>query len=140
MRRTSLIRDAVDYFVYLAHSIFDSRKMNETAREQEVIARINTFIETNLAGDLSLTRIGDSVGFNPSYLSRMYKQLTGEGLHEYITKMKLYKAKELLNLPQMKVHEISSELGFESPAYFTKFFKRATNLTPSEYREKQVRW
>lgn len=127
--------EAMDYLAKVAESIFDYSQSNVAELELKVIATIKRYIEENLAGDLSLTRIGEVVGFNPSYLSRLYKQLTGEGLFEYITEVRLNKAKQLLKNPLLKVHEISMELGFESAAYFTKFFKRATNLTPSEYRE-----
>ncbi|MFB9277534.1 response regulator [Cohnella cellulosilytica] len=138
LNRHSSWEDAVDYIARLAEAVFDAQKTDIGERELEIVARINTYIEDNLAGDLSLTRIGEEVGFNPSYLSRLYKQLTGEGLHDSITRMRLNKAVELLTQPSTKIHEISSALGFESPAYFTKFFKRVTNLTPSEYREKEL--
>ncbi|WP_281426384.1 response regulator [Paenibacillus agaridevorans] len=127
--------DAMEYLAKVAEAIFEYSQSNVAEIELKVIATIKRYIENNLAGDLSLAKIGEVVGFNPSYLSRLYKQLSGEGLFEYITEVRLNKAKQLLRNPLLKVHEISMELGFESSAYFTKFFKRATNLTPSEYRE-----
>lgn len=126
---------AVQYLQGIADLLFSVKNDDLDERDREVIRKIKRYVEQNLAGDLSLTHIADLVGFNRSYLSRLYKQKTGEGLSEYILDMRLKKAKELLRQPAIKIHEISEALGFESAAYFTRFFKKMTNLTPTEFRE-----
>ncbi|GBG05739.1 DNA-binding response regulator [Paenibacillus agaridevorans] len=126
---------AVHYLQQTAEVIFSHKKEDIAERDREVVRKIKQYIKQNLAGDLSLTRIASLVGFNRSYLSRLYKQMTGKGLSEYIFEVRIHHAKTLLRQPQLKIHEISDLLGFESPAYFTRFFKKATNLTPTEYRE-----
>jgi two-component system response regulator YesN len=75
------------------------------------------------------------VHLNASYLSRLYKQVTGHGLAEYITEKKLEKAMDLLKKTSLKVHEIAGQIGWES-GYFIKIFKRNTRMTPQEFREK----
>lgn len=127
--------EATRYLQQTAEQIFSRKSADLVERDREVIRKIKRYVEQNLAGDLSLTRIAEVAGFNRSYLSRLYKQMTGVGLSEYILEVRLQKAKELLRQHTLKVHEISDLLGFESSAYFTRFFKRATNVTPTEFRE-----
>jgi two-component system response regulator YesN len=75
------------------------------------------------------------VFLTPSYLSKLFKQETGLTLTDYITEMRLRKAKYLLkNSPDLKIHEIGAEVGYGDPAYFNKLFKRVVGVTPNEYK------
>lgn len=138
LTRYDLHRDwneAAAYISALAGMIFRNRQKGRNDQEHEVVKKVNHYIELHLAGDLSLTQISEAVGHNPSYLSRLYKQITGEGLSETITAARLAKAKQLLQDTDFKIHEIAAAVGFVSPPYFYRFFKKCTNLTPHEYRE-----
>lgn len=127
-------QDTVDALLRTAELIMQDQQAHLESRDTETIALIKRHIYAHLREDLSLVRLAELVGFNPSYLSRLYKQETGQGLSDFITQVKLERAKELLAQPHVKINEVSEALGFESPAYFTKFFKRATNLTPTDFR------
>ena len=65
-----------------------------------------------------------------------FKKTYGKTFSEYIWDFKLKKSQELLKHSNLKIHEISEKLGFESCAYFGKFFKKMTGMTPKEYRMK----
>lgn len=110
-----------------------------TARRQSrpggVIERIRRFIEDHYSRDLSVTQIAEEVYLSPTYASLLYKQETGETLFEYLTKVRIDRAKELLRNPQYKFYEISEAVGYSDPSHFSKLFKRITGLTPSAYRE-----
>lgn len=111
---------------------------NRISKEKEsngVVECINRYIYENLDKDLSLARLADLVYFNPSYLSRYYKQMTGKNLIEHLNEVRLNKAKVLLADKQIKVNDIARKLGFNSPSYFTAFFKKLANITPQEYRD-----
>lgn len=86
---------------------------------------------------MSLTVISEKVHINPSYLSRYYKQITGRNLIEYIQSTKLAAAIAILANPQLKLNEIAAKLGFDSPSYFTTFFKKMTGTSPQEFRSVQ---
>ncbi|WP_339203082.1 response regulator [Paenibacillus sp. FSL K6-3182] len=122
-------------FTSYAKNIFEWQHAGMVVQEHELIQKIQHYVASHLSGDLSLSRIGEVVGHNPSYLSRLYKKLTGKGLSSYINEIRLEKAKRMLEQDGYKVHEIASELGFLSSQYFHRFFKKATHLTPQEYRE-----
>ena len=106
----------------------------DEVRRQEMLHAVTKFIDANLSGDLSLTRIADRVHFNASYLSRFFRKYSGMTISEYIWQKKLAVAKEQLADPSRRISEISESLGFVSRPYFTRFFKRMTGMSPKEYR------
>ncbi|RIX59250.1 helix-turn-helix domain-containing protein [Paenibacillus nanensis] len=125
-------------FVYLreaAESVFDYKNKDERDRASKVIERICQFIEDHLSEDLSLVRLAEIHFFNPSYLSRFFKQEFGMNVSEYIDKCRLRKAKEMLRNHEWKVRDVASAVGYEAAHSFTRFFKKMTGLTPQEYRD-----
>ncbi|SFS87691.1 response regulator [Paenibacillus sp. BC26] len=121
-----------------AEALFEHKKTDAETEGDEIIHKVNAFIQSRLGGDLTLNAIAQAIGHNPSYLSRLYKHKAGLGLSEYIMEARLRLAKELLAQPQYKISEVSKGVGFLSEHYFYRFFKRATKLTPQEYREQLV--
>lgn len=99
-----------------------------------LVEQIHRYVQDNLSGDLSLTAIAGAMHFNPSYLSRYYKQLTGRNLIEHIQSAKLNVAMELMTSTSLKLNDIAMRAGFDSYSYFTTFFKKMTGQTPQEYR------
>jgi two-component system response regulator YesN len=75
------------------------------------------------------------VSLHPTYLSRLFKQTTGIKLSEYIMQQKLELARRLLADKSLRIGEISTRVGFYTPSYFTRFFKRMTGTSPQEYRD-----
>jgi two-component system response regulator YesN len=127
--------DAVLFLEQTACLLIDQKLVDQRERTTSVVDQINDFIRIHLDQDLSLTVLGELVYLNPSYLSRVYKQTTGISLSDYIFDSRLLKAKELLQHSHIKVNEIGRQIGFESAGYFSRFFKKFTNLSPQEYRE-----
>ncbi|MEC0090734.1 response regulator transcription factor [Paenibacillus macquariensis] len=122
-------------FMLISKGIFERKMVGMNMQEHELIKKIQNYITSHMSSDISLTKIGEVVGHNPSYLSRVYKKLTGQGLSTYINEVRLEKSKSMLEQNRLKVNDISMELGFLSSQYFYRFFKKATNLTPQEYRD-----
>ncbi|MDF2669481.1 MAG: response regulator, partial [Paenibacillus sp.] len=96
---------------------------------------VNQYILSHLHDDLSLVRLAEVVFLSPTYLSKLYKQASGIGLSNYINEARITRAMELLKDNRYKIHEIAGMVGMESPTYFTRFFKRTTNMSPQEYRD-----
>lgn len=119
----------------LGETICIGKREQVEKSEHMLIDRIHRFIGDNLADDLSLARIAEVAYFNPSYLSRFYKQATGRNLSDYINETKAKAASKMLSDTQLKVNEIALKLGFESPSYFTSFFRKMVGKTPQEYRD-----
>ncbi|MDQ6417847.1 response regulator [Paenibacillus sp. LHD-117] len=130
-----------DGFIYLrgvAEAIFQHKNKDERDRASQVIEKICHFIENHLEDDLSLVRLAEIHYFNPSYLSRFFKQEYGSNLSEYIDKCRIRRAKELLKDADQKVRDVANAVGYEAAHSFTRFFKKATGMTPQEYRDSLI--
>lgn len=99
-----------------------------------VVQLVHQYVEANMTRYFSLSEIADHVSLNRTYLSRLYKQLTGEGVYEYVNRVKLAEAKEKLRQTNMKVQDIAAALGYLSAMSFIRFFKTQTGVSPQEYR------
>ncbi|RED56595.1 response regulator transcription factor [Cohnella lupini] len=123
------------YFADLFRMLFEWRNSTADSRTSEVVITIHDYVDKNMSKDLSLVHLADLVYLTPFYLSRLYKQTTGRSISDYITGCRLQTAKELLSGKALKIHEVGERIGFESPSYFTRFFKKLTGMTPQEYRD-----
>lgn len=126
---------ATAFLRMVSDAMFANRRQEHSARSDELVARLHQYIREHLHEDLSLVQLADKVYMNPSYLSRLYKGLTGIGLSDFIFSARMERAKELLLNPQYKVQEIGKKTGFDNAAYFARLFKKYTGFAPVEYRE-----
>ncbi|WP_308636358.1 helix-turn-helix transcriptional regulator [Paenibacillus silvisoli] len=129
----STARQAADYLRAFAGALLHCPGYRD---EGGWLESLHAYIEQHLDEDLTLTKLAETVYFNPSYLCRLYKQTTGRALFDYVAEAKLARAKRYLKeSPRLKVHEIARKVGFGSPAHFTRVFKKHSLLTPAQYRE-----
>lgn len=129
--------EALSYLSQLAECLFEQKHNDHIYSEDDLVKHIRLYVEHNLAGDLSLTRIGEVVGYNPYYLTKLYRRITNEALTDFIASVRLAKARKLLEQGDVIVQDISKSIGFMTEHSFYRFFKKATGLTPQEYRERQ---
>ncbi len=123
------------FFRGLARDLFSRMHSGNEEASSEVVRTIHEYIEANLHGDLSLNRLADLVYLTPFYVSRLYKQITHRSISDYIADKRVAAAKQLLGETPLKIHEVGMRIGYDSPAYFTRFFKKMTRMTPQEYRD-----
>lgn len=126
---------AAEYIQELSNAIFDTQKSDQDKISTAAVNYVQQYIQNHINEELSLGRLAELVYFNPSYLSRLFKQVTGMNLSEYIVEARILKARALLTQTDLKIHEITKLIGFESAAYFGRIFKKSVNMTPQEYRE-----
>ncbi|MGV2830887.1 helix-turn-helix transcriptional regulator [Myxosarcina sp. GI1(2024)] len=100
------------------------------------LRRVMTYIHEHLAGDLSLTEVASVVPLSAHYFATLFKQSTGETLLQYITRCRIERAKELLAKRTLAIADICQQVGFQDQSYFTKVFRRYSNMTPKAYRSK----
>ncbi len=110
-----------------------NRPMNQLVKKSML------FVHEHLTDDISLETIATAVNTNPSYLSRIFKKECGETLSEYITRLRIEKAKELLVLPDQLVYLVSESVGYHDSTYFSTIFKKYTGMSPTEYRNRFYR-
>ena len=92
------------------------------------------YIAENCTLPLSLESVADTFFVNKCYLSRIFKEITGFTINEYINVHRIRRAQELLSSTDMSVTDIASECGYESLTYFEKVFKTYREITPLKYR------
>ncbi len=99
------------------------------------IQKAKKFIADNYNKPLSLLSVSEMIGVSPSYLSRKFYSITGERFVDYILRLRISKAKELLHNSNLKIYEVSEAVGFDNNTYFCYCFKKREGQTPQEYRE-----
>ncbi|MDQ6422379.1 response regulator [Paenibacillus sp. LHD-117] len=99
------------------------------------VKKIQSFVEANLHLDVSLRALADHVNLHPTHLSKLYKIETGEGVSDFVSRLRMEMACHKLISTDKKVYEISADIGYLDPAYFIKVFKKQFGMTPQEYRE-----
>ena len=110
-------------------------RSNRLEMSGTAVETVKRWISANYNQHAELNHLANMVFLTPSYLSKLFKQETGMTLTDYIIEIRIRKAKQLLkNSPDLKVHEIGSEVGYPDPAYFNKLFKRIVGVTPNEYK------
>lgn len=101
----------------------------------DIVSKTKAYVKSHYREDIGISSIADSLGITPNYLSRLFKEQTGVRLKDYITHLKIDKAKELLASSGLSVKSIATEVGYYSSKHFSKVFLKATGSTPSEYRD-----
>ncbi|WP_378107390.1 response regulator [Cohnella cellulosilytica] len=94
------------------------------------------YIEEHYQEDISLQEVAGSIPMSESNYSRLFKKQTGVSFVEYLTQLRMEKAKELLLRPDEKVYEIALAVGYQDSRYFSQIFRKYTGDTPSEYRSR----
>lgn len=93
------------------------------------------YINCNYEKELTLENVAQKVGVSTYYFSRLFKLKTRKNFVDFVSELRVAKAKELLKDPKRSIKEIAYETGFNSQIYFCKVFKKTVNLTPMEFRE-----
>ncbi|MBB3126439.1 two-component system response regulator YesN [Paenibacillus rhizosphaerae] len=130
-----------DYFHGLESLIFllsdYVKRMRSMHFDQNEIQRAIVYIEEHYHENVNMAVVSNHVSLNYSYFSHAFKEYTGETFVSYLRKLRIRKAKELLNSTDLKVYEISEQAGFENVKHFTRVFKEMEGVAPLEYRSQQ---
>mgnify|MGYP001459889343 CR=1 FL=1 len=97
------------------------------------VARAAAYIRENYAGPISLESAAAEIPLSPGRLSRLFVEETGRGFSDFLTGVRIEKAKELLAEPGASVKLVSSACGYPDPNYFARLFKKETGYTPSAF-------
>jgi|ERR1051325_10371992 AraC-like DNA-binding protein len=102
--------------------------------EMPVITKAKEFIQQNQAEELSLSKVAKAVNTSSFYFCKLFKRVTGLNFTDYVARVRVEKAKNLLLNPNLRVSEIAFEVGFQSLTHFNRVFKRIIGQSPTEYR------
>ena len=99
------------------------------------ILRICSIINSDLSLNTSIDNLAKQVFLSPSRLSRLFKQFLGMSITRWREQQRISEAKKYLYFSDIGINMLAKNLGYDDPLYFSKVFKKATNFSPSQYRE-----
>lgn len=97
---------------------------------------IKDYIDRNYKKDISAKDVAGILGYSDVYFSKVFKQLFDDNFINYLTKIRIDRAKLLLKDVSFNIKEVGKSVGYADSNYFTKVFKRSVGMSPSEYRSK----
>ena len=100
------------------------------------VERVIQYIYYHYDENIQMEDLAGSVNLHPNYLHRIFKQVMNETVVEYLTKLRVNRAKNLLRNTDMPIIEITHNIGMNSSQYFSQVFKKQVGMTPREYRNK----
>ncbi|HHY83317.1 MAG TPA: response regulator [Clostridiales bacterium] len=126
-----------DIYTYLVQKVDTFFTYVNYTNARKPIYSIIMYIEKNYSRkSIPIQEIADSVHLTPAYICNAFKKETGKTIVQYLNDYRIEKAKELLKSNGIKLADIADQVGFGDVNYFIKVFKKTTNITPSEYRNK----
>ena len=99
------------------------------------VANLKQVINLHQYENLSIEGLAALCGLSPSSFKRAFREIYNDSPGNYLNMKKIGKAKELLEVSNLAISEISYEVGFNDPHYFTRIFKKKAGVSPSSYRE-----
>ena len=111
--------------------------MRERKEENAVdlVEQAKVYIKERYMKDISLDEVSREIKISPYYFSKLFKKKTGQNFIEYLTEIRIGKAKELLRNTDMSMKEVSMQVGYGDPNYFSRIFKKNVGISPTEYKE-----
>jgi len=131
----STLESLRDYVTANVQAVFSQFKEHTAVNAR--IGIVMQYIKEHYSDkDLTTRSIADNTYLSQNYMCALFKKETGKTVNEYITEVRLERAKELLKDRHVKLYEIALAIGITDPNYFSSMFKKSTGLTPSQYRER----
>lgn len=101
-----------------------------------LIKKANDYIENHFSDEITLDSIAKEVNLSPYYFSHFYKEETGINFIDQLIAVRIEKAKEYLSKTDASIKDVSKQVGYVDPNYFSKLFKKITGVTATEYKER----
>ncbi|NCB93101.1 MAG: response regulator [Clostridia bacterium] len=115
--------------------IFQKYAQQKEKQEMRPILEAKKYIQEHYQDPLKLEEVSRVIGFNATYFSTVFKKETGKNFLDYLTQVRMNKAKQLLCSGDKSVNDVAEEVGYQDLKYFSKLFKKATGISPSEYKK-----
>ena len=105
------------------------------SRRPPIIGKVEAYLQANNSNSITNLTLSHEFGFVPSYISRLFREHTGLSTSDYLVKIRMDKAKELMaKNPAIMVKEVADLVGFKNQYHFSKTFKKQTGIWPTDYR------
>ncbi|MBP3627579.1 MAG: helix-turn-helix domain-containing protein [Clostridia bacterium] len=111
----------------------ESKVQNNPDNDSAIVGVVKNYITNYTGSDYTLKGVADAVAYTPYYLSRVFKNETGENLSAYLLNVRMERAKKLLREKQHNISTIAKMVGFDNASYFSRIFKKQTGMMPKQY-------
>lgn len=132
---TENMSDVEKWFIGKINDACQNVLRKSSEKSTSLVELAKEYINNNYSKDISLDDVSRQVNISPYYFSKIFKEDMGEGFVEYLTKIRMEKAKELLTTTEYSMKEICAMVGYADPNYFSRSFKKNVGVTPTEYKE-----
>lgn len=113
-------------------------KKHQESDDVDKMEQAKRYIAKHYATDMSLEKLAEHLQLHPIYMSKLFKERLGVNYIDYLTDIRMTKAKRFLANPSLSMKEIAIEVGYRDPNYFSKVFKKLFGMSPLEYRKQVV--
>ncbi|MDO4303393.1 MAG: response regulator [Bacillota bacterium] len=117
---------------------FSEKEEKNNIPPEEVIEIIKDYIEKNYRNNIKISMFAAQYFFSKEYLSKLFKNKYGCGIYEYVQKVRMERAKDLLLNPEIKIQSIAERLGYADNNYFSKAFRHYYGMSPSQFRKEHT--
>ena len=131
-----------EFFVWILKELFPSKtdEMKEFFQlkmydKESIVTMMTNYLKENYMKKISVEEIAHNTYLSTTYVTKIFKEIINDTPINYLISIRLEKAKELLREGQMTIQEISKQIGYDDPYYFSKLFKKKYGVSPSEYRK-----
>ncbi len=128
--REEIIDDWVESFSKASQMVLKYQMIDD-----KLVYRIGKYVVVHVDEKLTLESVAKGVYLNPAYISHIFKKVTNMSFVDFMTEVKIDRAKILLRDPQAKIYDIASMIGYSNPEYFAKIFKKKTGYAPTAYQK-----
>jgi len=136
--QTNNLDELEKYFSERSVECASAASLSKNGEENPIVQKARQYIDGHLKDLPSLEGLADIMGVSPFYLSKLFKEQTGETYINYVTSARLEKAKKLLADGALIIKEISAGVGYNDQNYFSKLFRQKYGETPSEFRSRML--
>ncbi len=135
---------SAEFFVWIVKELSPSKsdEMKEFFQlkmydKESIVTMMTNYLKDNYMKKISVEEIARSTYLSTTYVTKIFKEIINDTPINYLIQIRLEKAKELLREGKISIQDISKQIGYDDPYYFSKLFKKKYGMAPSEYRKQQ---
>ncbi|MFD2706070.1 response regulator [Salibacterium lacus] len=114
------------------------QKWDENLKHRQLVEQMTAFVQERLHENITLHDLSNELFISRNYLGRIFKKVAGESFKDYLTRVRMEKASNMIQEGHYLIYEIAEKVGYGNPAYFSSLFKKYTGYTPSELIQKRT--
>jgi two-component system, response regulator YesN len=138
LKKNLTLKSLYDFMHHTIDSIIKAIESDRLGDDQRIIDKVRKYCETHFHEDISLDVISEQVNMAKNYFCTFYKKKTGESFWDYLTGLRIEKAKSMLLNNSIKVNSVAECVGYKTTSHFGRIFKEYVGVSPAEYKEKHL--